>query len=516
MQLNIFDEFNDGRIRSIQAVLIRNFNIGDKPIDILAPEEKARRTTLLLSPIDDYNDPTKLIEANMNRLVDSFFTLHYEDDLVFYISEVVLENMNPNYNNFSLPSCAKNNMSKVTIKVWVRQLEEWIVFIEWKLNLELLVCIGDLDSFNDSDVFVDNAIIVKLNNRYYTKETYISSPITAISKSRIINAAPIMSYSYDSIRSINNLDKSLKELSMSKLIISRNIDKMIHKMDNMDYEQLENEIKRLKIRNIQLSKYINKQKNANDSTMSNIMNLKTKINDITQLEEETIPNYKTNYESEIEFIKNQTPSYEESLQTIYESTKSYFKSFGKVLNEILRIDRCEHGSSLYSMSLMGFEFPTSIKELLSILYGNSKHLTNDYQIPQNHEMDILQINSGISYIIQLIKILHDISNLQIFYQIDFNGNHSMITDFHDNKYPLFYDPKQTKKINNVLTNQAFETGISLLNKNLLLILYQMNALYKTYNPNTAGLLNHIPIDCLDNFLWNLQYLLLFMTAPDNQ
>lgn len=512
MQLESHKEYNDGRIRSILALMIKNIKVGGKLVDIRAPEEKVRRNTLLLSPVDDYNDPTKLIDANRNRLVDSCFTLHYEDGKVLYISEVVLENMSPNFCNISIPASAKNNVSNMIIKVWVKQQQEWIVFIEWKLNLTQLICLGSSENFDDSDVFSDNAIVLKLNERYYTRKSYLVSEIKT-EASRTVNTAPIASYSFDSIRSINNLDKSLKELSGSKLLISRNIDKLIDRKDNMDYQMLENEISRLNLRNTQLSKYINQQKSANDSTMSSIMNLKTKINDITQLEEEVIPNYKTNYESEIEFIKNQTPSYDESLETIYESSKTHFRSFGKVLNEIMEISRCEQGLSLYSMTIMGLEFPSSIKELLSILYDDSNHLTNNYEIPQSQELDILQINSGISYIIQLIVVLQEISNLQTYYKIEFNGNSSMISDFHGNKFPLFYNPKQTKKVNNTLTNQEFETGISLLNKNLLLVLYQINALYKTYDPGSSGLMNHIPIDCLDNFLWNMEYLLLFLTAP---
>lgn len=490
---------------------------------------KRRRNTYQFD-YDYSNDYSRLIQINQARMVNTFFSLHYpQTDQIMYVSEVVETNMNPNFDTITIPYVNSNKLTQVIIKVWFQNLstvdiaEDWKLLIQWDLNLKTLVQVADPIS---EDQFKDNTVLIKLGNRYYTSKDRLVNESKAIGDRKVSGIHELKSYNFDVIRSINNLDKSIQELQQSKTLISKSIDKLIGNQDYYNCEKYRNEIKRLNLRNKQLSKYINDFTNQHNQLMSQVLHYKIINSKLTELKLEIKPNIQESFNNNLEIIQSNIYHFDHNLPILYKILKLYFKQFSEMLIELSNISEPETdranktGDNLF---IMGFEFPSSIKDILKVLYYNELSLTNQYDINSDHHLKITQINSCLSQIIKLILILIDLVDLKVYYPMEFKGNYSIIKDFDNRTFPLYYDNRLSERdSNNVIRNELFERGIVLLNKNLLLILYTMNHLYVNYNyqgldhsssaKTLPGLLNNIPIDCLDNFAWSLQYLLLYLSA----
>ena len=94
-------------------------------------------------------------------------------------------------------------------------------------------------------------------------------------------------------------------------------------------------------------------------------------------------------------------------------------------------------------------------------------------------------------------------------------------------YTLYYDHSKTEKVSGELSgsgrkydlqNYDFEHGLNLLNKNLVQLINNVTDVYDEFKHDSreSKISNNIPNDCLDNFLWNLQFLILYITAPISQ
>jgi hypothetical protein len=82
------------------------------------------------------------------------------------------------------------------------------------------------------------------------------------------------------------------------------------------------------------------------------------------------------------------------------------------------------------------------------------------------------------------------------------------------RLPLKYDEATTEKIDTnpiKFMNPQFESGLALLTKNMSRLCSNIGNLVQMYVHHHQTPYD-IPNDCPDNFLWNLQYLLLFLTA----
>ncbi|EGV65620.1 hypothetical protein CANTEDRAFT_102197 [Yamadazyma tenuis ATCC 10573] len=414
--------------------------------------------------------------------------------------------MSPHFGEVTVP---ESNQFDIVIKVWVRagSRDPWTLFIRWHADLRHLSAVPNVEI---DDVFHDNCVIVKLQDQYYTSASSMKKASRTQSHSRN-HTYMLGSYSFDGIRSLNSLDKSIKELHHSKHTISKTIDTIIDNKNNLGEEVLSNESLRLKVNLGRLSKDIIKQRSTNDNVMSEIMNLKIKINEISSFKDDGKREFTSNAESEIQFVQNQIPNYQDSLDGIFSSMRTHLKRFGTIISDIIQIEKRD---DMYNLYVMGLEFPANIQDLLHKLYHEDSRLGSEYDLEEGHSVVITQINTGIWYIIQTVEALIQITNLQVYYAIRVQGERVVIEDFKGKCYPLLYDPASTKKSNEGTKNQPFETAIMLLNKDLLLVLHNVSTLYRAFDPAAAPLLNNIPIDCLDNFLWNLQYVLLYITAGE--
>lgn len=480
--------YNDKKIRNIQSISLRNlfYETNEHKQDF--GRIKPRRSTIF--QILDYSeDYSKLLKFNEKFLLTCFFSLHHKSGDLIYVSEISKLNANPNFNSFVLPNNKSNKLDHLVIKVWVK-FNEWKLLIQWDCDLNGLSYIEDIDTLECPN----NTVIIRLEDRYYYKKAGnagIRRPKTSMSNHKL------PSYTFDMIRSINNLDRSIKELNHSKIQISKQIDSIDRKDD---IESVYNKMFQTQITIDDIERRISKQRLINDELLSEIMKLKIFNNKIDDIKNDNLQ-FVHNFKNEIELIRNQIPTIHQSIQETNQIIKEHFKQFSLVLNELLPITQ----SDMYSLSIENVELPSNIGKTLKILY-------------QTNDEDILRINTGINYITQMVMMFLNLTKVPVYYHVLFKGNYSTIKDFRDKEYPLFYDPSLTKKktefkngVNEVvLKNELFESGVNLLNKNLLLVCKQLNELYN------QDLMDNIPIDCLDNFLWILQYLILFMTAEQTE
>lgn len=484
---------SDRKIRNLEGLGIKNLGVSPKKI----PEKELSL------------DYSQLSYINQCHLVDSFFSLHYPNGQLIYVSEVVEECMNPMFAGLSIPNHRASNLSRLVVKVFIKRGSKWRPHIYMEIDLHNLV---DVEEFSDDD-FTDNAVILKLGHRWYGLSQFL---LTEPSLMELLpdhyKLKTVNSYSFDSIRTLGKLDRSIQESEASKQSISKEISNHIDNLNCPSNDTIVNAINQYNIRLVSLDKYITKQKSQNDDLMSKIMNYKTLCNKVTQINDLLHPQFINSTKNNIDYVKSQIDALNESRPEV----KHQFCHLAKALLEIFPILPVSDNS--INLKILGLEFPSSVRDVLDILYYNKYKLNNDHflqdreiypeEIP--HELKIVQINTGISFIIQLLIPLMQITKLPVYYMINFQGNSSTIVDFDNVTYPLFYDAKTTKKINTNLINEQFEKGISLLNKNLLLLIHNVNDLFnKKYK-----LINNIPIECLDNFLWNLNYLLLFFSAEE--
>lgn len=554
---------NDYKLRSIKRIFLRNLYLeleskqerNGKHTDVttISPrkEEVIGRRRSLFQSITQFDEITNigLLHINTLKLVDSFFTLHVpymNEDLLVYVSEDIASNMNPNFRQITLPTLPNCNSPNLILKIWCKtsQSRQWKLFYKYDIDLSKLWYIGD-SLIDTENYFHSNSVIFNLNDRYYTipgslivdREKMIDSTSSADSK----HILP--SYSFDSIRSLNSISRSLKELMKSKNKISIQINESVNKskdslksLSNSDNINIEQEM--LSTENARLDKYIERQESINDRMMSDIIAKRIQISHIKQAINGIIPSKIEMATNHIEVVESQIAPIRESLsKQIYPTIVQNLQEATHILKEIIFIENFDNS---IKFTIMGLEFPLSIKDLLDICYYNKYDLHN-YNTGElkfaneleSHQMKVNQINAGLNYIVQLINNIALITNANLKYKMYSYGNLCYVldpirSDSNQNllKYPLYYDQGHTlklpidrqrcdRKLN--LQNKGFEVGLELLNRNLISLINDVandyDKYYKTIKKSLVS--DNIPVDCLDNFLWNLQYLVLFITAPTN-
>ncbi|KAK6459016.1 uncharacterized protein RJT20DRAFT_124147 [Scheffersomyces xylosifermentans] len=596
------NEYNDARLRHLRSVSLRNLylsydlqgvgkdNSNNSPKSILPrnsrKDEAGRRRSIIqgLPPLEAGNY-SELLATNNRKLLDCFFTLHLpgsrhnkrddNNDQLIYVSEVRHENMNPNFATITLPYIAQlADPTKVEIKVWCRPVfeklksntgTEWHLLSQTRVDLTKLVYVGQsLD--NTEDFFRTNSIILNLNGRAYVLPNSLRVPVAKLrnfSKTHRSNTSERIigkSYSFDTLRALNSLSLSLNELLESKHKLENQIKHNIENLYNPSHmDNIKMDVDKLKLQNDILEKSMEKQQQINDELSSEIFKIKTRINKLTTILDEKADDMFKLGSNQLELLQIEMEPIRGSLVgNIYPSIIQELQIITKIVQEIIQIDNI---GNTVKFSIMGIEFPSSIKELLDICYYDRAPLRNLNYSPtfesevERKNFNIESINAGLGFIIQMISTLALITNSNLKYKMVFLGNRSIILDpisnptptneqirsqkgvplTDDNEahaYSLHYDPKKTEKLPGdyvepsgrdqspprkyKLRNATFEHGLNLLNKNLLLLINNVTDVYNEFyhdNKEHHKISNNIPIDCLDNFLWNLQYLILFITAP---
>lgn len=449
-----------------------------------------------------------LIHDN-TTIFDTFYTLSSEDVLL-YVSEVIPSDNNPNFQLVSLPKLGTE--LTMSVRLFAKPQNEkmaWTELLQYTINLnaDLVQIPSSLLDESDESFLKANSVILQLSNdQFYTLKKCLIKPIPLDS----ISTTPQLkkkSYTFDSIRSTNNIYKSIKELSLIKLKLSNQIDQNIDPQNKGGATSTEDLPT--------LDKFLNKQRLINDTISSQIIRRKVAINETKQfISDHSSIEYT---ENQIEFINSQfEPLHELETTSIYPETVKQMKMFAEVILDVFVIESVDNS---IKFKILDIEFPSTVKQLLDLCYYEEN----------NAAETTIRVNATLAYISQMMLVLAAITKTNLKYSIYWDEDKCHIMDRSTSStFPLFYNPVLNEKVavsktsncirNHIIRNPTFEFGLNLLNRNLMLLIHHTNELFRRFSQSKCidnryvDLQLSIPIDCLDNFLWNLQYLVLFLTA----
>ena len=561
------------RSRYLKSISLRNLYLPDgtgkeirdnievtSPLDRLVQGSRRYSLTQLMPKFEVPGSYLELVELNNRKLVDSFFTIHVafekSREKLMYVSEVVRSNMDPTFCDVEFPCMVKHlDIKTLIVRIWCRtRLDKcWNFLSEERVNLRKLVFLGSSIDYLE-DQFRSNTVLFNFKGNFYALATSLRFLVDQPHATpKLIDKPNAISYTFDTLRSLRYLTNSLMEINGTKTKLSGQISEYIDALyDTSNINNIDITTQKLLSQNNSLEKAISRQRSLNDNLYSEIINTKITINDTKEVTANKLDTIQDMVNTQSELAAAQIDPIDESLHTsIYPAIIHKLQQITTAIQEIITI---ENINNTVQFSIMGLQFPSSIKELLDICYYNRQKLKNANNLPvfeseaELQNFHIEQINAGLGYIIQLINILADVTNTNLKYKMVVNGNSCVVIDSVTSNvsfegkpltkeqgqlamtYPLYYDSKMTEKVSVdynidpstpqnrkfILQNPRLEQGLNFLNKNLVLLINNVTDIYKVlYHDNMEHhkVSNNIPVDCLDNLLWNLQYLILFMTAP---
>ncbi|EMG48747.1 hypothetical protein SBY92_004030 [Candida maltosa Xu316] len=492
-----------------------------------------RRSTLtgiaLIPKLEAEDDisPEKLVKFNESVLLTTFISIHLPNDKLLYISEVFSNDMNPQF-EVNLPYIPPN-IHKFVLKMWCKTEEDnWKLLCVYKLNLWKLAYVEDYENL---ELFKNNTLALQLNDKWFSFLDMFTKKIPECAHDVV--SPPIPSYTFDIIRQLNYFSNSLQELAISKHNLMSQIRANIsNQEDNKSISNLSVILNTLQFKVDTLSRDVSKVKTTNEELINKIYNKKQTLKELNLKMDNFTNNTKELIESKLELYDSEIQSVQQSQTILQPQLNRVLKNYISIIQSAFPITNIDSTN----FSLLGFQFPQDNQDILAICYYNNPdiELKNSYYEPvfdnesQFHIFKVKQINATLSLIVQLMLIIAEITNTKLKYKMILSGNESFILDeISDDypiskkipirhgepfKFPLFYDARHNEKIFNgsqyVVMNQNFEYGLKLINKNLMILIDNVQNLII----GTENIVSDVPLDCLDNFLWNLKYLELFMTA----
>ncbi|SGZ57996.1 CIC11C00000000222 [Sungouiella intermedia] len=491
--------------------------------------------------------------------INVFYTLHNIKNILLYVSEVAVAYSGVDFGAASLPDLGRR-LYKVKICIWIKALDQetWTLFHKLKVDVRNLIEVGNLADRDRESLFVTNTLLWRFNDIYYCLRTDLKDS-SAMEKTRQLSwnraRGTKPSYTVNDIRQLTSLYIGIREFAEVKKTLGAQIAELSQMINKTPDSDIPERIRSLKFDLHTLHKYIVRQNSAIDALLSEVYLKKLHIGRSTHIIEKDFPHFKEMCSERLEIAAAQIEPLQESLNlSVYPNLISTLQEVGMVLIDTYPIELMASGR----FSICGIEFPMSIREILDFCYyghsesrlengGTSEHdqsRVNSTETGDSPSITVETINAGLSYIVLLMMSLADLMNVSLKYPMKFgplgsylvdnvspqqlspiDQKHAMdISKSVKIKFPLFYNGDHTQKFasyenpnrNFTLKNARFEQGLNLLNKNLVFLISLITDLYSQYyHDNVANHLisNNIPVDCLDNFLWNLQYLMLFITAP---
>lgn len=554
------------KLRNLTSISLRNLNlnygIGDDRYRLSSIEDVAEDAST--ADVIDKGDLQLIKKSKMivnSNVLDSFFSLHIpteNGENLIYLSEVRTASSCPDFQPISLPDMSDEKL--VVLKIWTKFTiaRSWILFSSLLIHLDTLIFIGTCRSQTEN-CFRHNSIIFDFNCRVYTLPMFLNTPldkIRAYSEEDGNQKSAEKSYSFDSIRSLNTMLKSTSDICTSKDSIGCRISEELQllTLENSFYVSSAQEAKSLF--GMERLENIIKQKNSEqESLFSDVVSLQVRIDKLKNALKEIFPREIEAIKTKIELTSTQCdPLLEDLASIIYPSIAERLLQISSIISEMIQI---RNEDKNVRFSIMGLEFPSSIKELLEACYYNKVNL-KDYNYPEiirradnmSHSSTIDHINACLGYIVFTMNILADITGVDMPYPMIYNCSNSRIIDpisptrissqaqLHrrrqDSKgvtdespfiYLLYYVHDHSIKASHELelgdhnvVSTNFEVALSLLNRNMSTLVSEVVNGYNNIHTTGSkqGGYYAVPPDCLDNFLWNIQFILLFLSAPNKR
>jgi len=477
---------NDLKLRHLHSISFRNVDTTNHTPAIGATD------TNTSSPSHNHDQTKPYNEA---FVFFALYVLRNDTPHLIYVSEVIDTNIEARSQTIQLPHLPwkVRNRHTFRISIWYNTSpgqdgEHWQAFRSYKIKLRKLRYICDSTQLLPDSMFKPNSVIFDLNGRLYGDAECLTDDISHQTNTKPIRPVA-KSYTFDSIRELNNLSNCLQELIISKHKVASQITNLLHNLPKTDTADL-------------IESLILKEQAAVDDCNSRVLLYELKINQIRHF---TKQNNDTSQEkSQLELIECQIGPVIESInEYVFPLIMQELQQLGTIVSEVLTI---ENTANSIEFSIMKVPFPSSVKEILNACYYSCDDTLID------------QINAGLSFIIQLMNCLADITNSFVQYPMQTVNHQWTIMDCLSatpRRLPLQYDESTTEKIDTSpikFRNQQFEAGLALLTKNMSRLSSNISNLLQMHVRHQQTPWD-IPNDCPDNFLWNLQYLLLCLTAP---
>lgn len=506
-----------------------------------------------------YTPPTK-----------AFFSLHYGNmnngntatiskqentvsyDNLLYVSETIEAGSTMNFGVVSLPTIPQQSF-QVRVKIWLSphgNNSGFKLFYDISLDTRNLTLLERAIYENSGDSILSaNAIIWQFDGHEYCLRSHLLEKydysLKQINPPNRREKRKKTSYTVDDARQIASLVIGLRDFDKIKATTSEEIDTILSKSTLIadEQERLVHSLNKLK-------KMISRQESANETLESLIFASRNSVRNTEQIVETDFPSLKRLIEEKQEILSSQVSPLRESLgKSVYPHIISATNRLVSVMIDAFPIELADNASGHFCIS--GIEFPSSIKEILSVCYNETPKLNPTTppvllgELAQEYFLLVDCVNAGLSEIVAALNLLSSIMGVPMKYEMTNAGSRSHLVEYlspqqvvSNNRntplamhvstkvtYPLFYDVEQAEKNLDGLViadgqkhprDVRFERGLALLNRNLSFFISEIATLYSEYKSNQksgGSIANNIPLDCLDHFLWNLHYIMLFVTAP---
>ena len=467
-----------------------------------------------------------------------FFLLNSISGELLYVSEEVPFAVNVHFGAVSLPDLM-GMLQTISIKLWGRRQggDQYVLLYNMYVGLHKLVCLNTFTHIFDSNQLTLNSLVLGFHGTYFAplddikdpKLTKECSPFARYARRKTNTTRD--SYSFDNIRGIGRLLNGINDFKAAKLSLSDQIDSAA---DSMVETPLSEKLVTLKISIHMLQKVLAKQRSAYDELMSSVLAKERQVKTLESALEEQVPPYLELITERIDIVKSEVaPLYEALEFSVYPDMIETLRTVFLVVRDVFPIELRDSGKGY---SIAGIEVPTSAQEILYACYNTQT------DVETIRETTIEKFNAGLSIVIQLILHISSIMDLKLKYSIVQKESSFFLVEFCSQKsqegqanisgkyevtvanYPLFYDPQDTEKVAKTAgpfksyesKNHRFERALLLLKTNLIALSSDIMSLYSKYlygKTERIKLPSHIPNDCADNFVWTLNYMLLFVTAP---
>lgn len=466
-----------------------------------------------------------------------FFSIYNAENDLLYVSESITYAACTNFGAISMPEFY-GKLTTIGLKLWGlrRGSNETVLLYELYVLLNRLICQDTPTKMFEANQLARNSVAFGLRGNYFVVKEDLLDPSQGRSYAHFLRAKSdnhLTSYTFDDIRRLNRIIGGVNDFGSAKLNLSRQIDEI---QEQTTLDSSSEQIRPLKFHIHHLHKFLAKQKMANDELLSILLSKGRQEKVLVARLNEEVPSFVEILTEKLDIVKSEIPPLYEALEvSIYPDLIDFLRLNFTVIREAFPIEPINSG---YSYSIAGIDFPTSILEIISWCY--------DPEISAGAVSisSVDKINAGLFVIVHLMLQISSIMDIQLKYRIVQKNamfylteicslqRKSSKTDLRNSddfelvvaKYPLYYNRADSEKVAKItspvksyeLKNQKFERSLLLLKKNLMSLSTDVMDLYSRYLYGKMGGLkntNRVPIDCMENFVWTLNYMLLFMTAP---
>ncbi|ODV98271.1 hypothetical protein PACTADRAFT_757 [Pachysolen tannophilus NRRL Y-2460] len=421
--------------------------------------KELEKSAKLIGSNDPVEKQIRLQNLNKSRLVDTFFSIHLvNSEQPIYVSEVVEQNMNPNFMEFDFSSLKYSEFETLRIKIWCKEHSKdngWILLLRIDLILSMLRYLGE--ELIESELQDENMVLVVLTDGYYLipienfflgigyQEKRDDGSRKHRKSNRTNSAAssirPILSASFDHILKLNNLQSFIRDSEKSKITISRDIEKNMEILREKEFTSMNKTDITVKIKLIEVeieskSKKVRKLNLEYLKKASSITSRKQQVKDT--LVELSI---------EKEHLYTLRDEFGAKANKLDDINNELLKERSKVSSKLLEIFPIEPVKSMpHEFMILNYRLPSKI---------NPQWMTKT--------MD-LQIGAVLNFITQLVFLLSHYLAIPLRYPIEPFGSNSYICDpisqlKNSKLFPLWCK-------DNINSIHRFEYGLILLGKNI--------------------------------------------------